>query len=183
MIEEIWKDIDGYEGRYQASTLGQVRSLDGVSRQGRFLKGKVLKQSVTKTGYHHLYLHNPGKNYRVNRLVAQTFIPNPTNLPQVNHIDGNKANNRVDNLEWCTQSENQLHAVKTGLQTSGASDYRSKPVVQLTLTGDVVAVYAGVKEAARITGLSVGNISMVLNKYPQRHTSGGYKWEFQEITN
>lgn len=182
MIDEIWKDIPGYEGHYQASTLGKIRSLDRylfhpICRR-RFLKGRVLKLALSDRGYLHLCLYNPkNKNHRINRLIAQTFIPNPENLPEVNHKDGNKLNNNVDNLEWCTSSENNLHAVRMGLVKRGVTDPRSKPVVQLTLDGDFVAEFAGVKEAARETGISLGNISNVLHK--KRNFAGGYKWEFK----
>ena len=111
--EEIWKDVKGYEGVYRVSSFGRVRSLDRVSSIGRKLKGKVLKQKVTK-GYNMVSLSKDGnpKGKTVSRLVAKTFIPNPENKPEVNHIDENKQNNHVDNLEWVTAKENANHGTR-----------------------------------------------------------------------
>lgn len=105
MVSEIWKDIEGYEGKYQVSTWGRVRSLYG----GEI---RILKPFKNEKGYLKVQLSNSGKGkkYRVNRLVAQAFIPNLYNLPQVNHKDGNKENNSYTNLEWTTNSINQKHA-------------------------------------------------------------------------
>lgn len=106
--EEIWKDIIGYEGLYQVSSLGRVRSLDRYDSNNHFLKGRILKLSANGKGYLKVALNSNGKakTYSVHRLVLQSFIPNPDNLPQVNHKDENKTNNNVDNLEWCDNSYN-----------------------------------------------------------------------------
>ena len=114
-MKELWKDIEGYEGLYQVSSLGAIRSLDRYrnrpSKSGNMYiqryKGKVLKQTLND-GYFTIYLHKDGVNkfYSVHRLVAKAFIPNPNNLPQVNHKDENKQNNCVENLEWCTAKYN-----------------------------------------------------------------------------
>lgn len=117
---EEWKDIEGYEGIYQVSNYGNVKSL---ARQRRNSKGiymqkeKLLSLTNTSTGYKKVELVKNGKKkgYKVHRLVAMAFIDNPENKPEVNHIDGNKINNHVDNLEWVTSSENSIHAYKTGL--------------------------------------------------------------------
>ena len=117
---EEWKDIEEYEGMYQVSNYGNVKSL---ARQRRNSKGvymqkeKLLSLTNTSTGYKKVELVKNGKkkSYKVHRLVAMAFIDNPENKPQVNHIDGNKTNNHVDNLEWVTSSENSIHAYKTGL--------------------------------------------------------------------
>lgn len=110
-MKEIWKDVDGYDGLYQVSNLGNVRRLSkiitDVSQGGirkRLFKGRILSQIVVNHGYKSVMLSMNGyvKRYNVHRLVAQAFIPNPDDLPEVNHKDENKQNNRVDNLEWCT---------------------------------------------------------------------------------
>ncbi|NFG01740.1 hypothetical protein FCV36_05215 [Clostridium sporogenes] len=111
--QEIWKDIKGYEGLYQVSNLGKVKSL--ITTQSRRIG--ILK-SYNHSGYRriNLYKNGKGKKYYIHRLVAKAFISNVNNYPEVNHIDGNKQNNRVENLEWCTSSQNQIHAFKIGLQ-------------------------------------------------------------------
>ena len=123
MNAEIWKDIIGYEGIYQISNLGRVKRLAGkcLAKAGKYrtVSESILTCFPNKTRYNYLYvnLNNNGiKQFRVHRLVAIHFIPNPNNLPQVNHIDGDKNNNSINNLEWCTRSENSQHAYDTGLK-------------------------------------------------------------------
>ena len=120
MTNEIWKDIEGYEGLYQVSTYGNIKSLPKVRRNGTgtyIQKERLLKPSNTSTGYKKVELCKDGKRkgFKVHRLVAIAFIPNPDNKPEVNHIDGNKINNNIDNLEWVTSSEKTIHAYETGL--------------------------------------------------------------------
>lgn len=124
MKNEIWKEIKNYEKCYEVSNLGRVRSLARKvnSRWGkcRTAKGMILKPATTRDGYYYVDLKRNQKSnkQRINRLVAIAFIDNPCNKLQVNHINGNKKDNRVENLEWCTQSENQKHAFRTGLNIS-----------------------------------------------------------------
>ena len=108
MSEEIWKPVVGYEGLYEVSNTGRVRSLDRYDRMNRFWKGRILNLHTDTGGYLYaqLYLNGKGKNYLVHRMVAQAFIPNPDNLPQVNHKDENKINDCVENLEWCSREYN-----------------------------------------------------------------------------
>ena len=107
MVEE-WKDVEGYENIYQVSNYGNVRSLDRYDRLGRFKPGTILTAADNGHGYKHVRLHKDGnhKMFYVHRLVAGAFIENPDNLPQVNHMDEDKSNNHVDNLEWCTNEYN-----------------------------------------------------------------------------
>lgn len=108
---EEWKDIEGYEGIYQISNLGNVKSL-------KYHKEKRIKSNKNRNGYLKigLILNGKRKHISIHRLVAKAFIPNPNSLPEVNHIDGNKENNKVENLEWNNRKQNSLHAYKTGLR-------------------------------------------------------------------
>ena len=129
---EIWKSINGYEGYYEISNLGNVCSLDRFVQAKRcskyFLKGKRLKASPGKIGYPVVQLFKNGKSERiyVHRLVAEHFIPKVEGKEIVNHIDGNKANNHYRNLEWVTHSENHMHAFLTGLFVPGSSNKNGK---------------------------------------------------------
>ncbi|MGL5345738.1 MAG: NUMOD4 domain-containing protein [Peptostreptococcaceae bacterium] len=122
-IGEIWRDVAGYEGLYEVSNFGNVRSLDRI-REDKLgkryrLKGRVLSLTNTSTGYFKVELtdlERKIKSFKVHRLVASSFIENEFNKPFVNHIDGNPKNNNVINLEWCTQSENVKHALNIGLK-------------------------------------------------------------------
>lgn len=124
-MQEEWKSIKGFENSYEVSNLGNVRSIDRYCIQknnrsekyNHIYKGKILKQFKNKAGYMQVQLSYRYKSYpkRVHRLVAETFIDNPNDYSCVNHIDGNKLNNNVDNLEWCSYSHNNRHARKTGL--------------------------------------------------------------------
>ena len=119
--DEEWRDVVGYEGLYQVSNMGIVKSLSRriVYKDGREYNypSKVMKNQKVSTGYRSvtLYRVNGKKQYYVHRLVAETFIPNPNNLSDVNHKDGCKTNNILSNLEWCSHSDNQKHAYKNGL--------------------------------------------------------------------
>lgn len=123
-MREQWREIEDYEGLYQVSTFGRVRSLKRKTTKGKIVKqmfrNRYLFADLSKNGYR--------KSYSVGRLVALSHIPNPLNKPWVNHIDGNTKNNHVDNLEWCTPSENMQHAFDTGLKkpTRGEDNPRAK---------------------------------------------------------
>lgn len=126
-MKEVWKDIPGYEKFYQASNTGKVRSIDRIINNRKYV-GVVLKPVVNEWGYKIIVLTKLGKkkNTRVHRVIAKTFIKNTNNKPCVNHKDGDKTNNHVDNLEWCTHKENSKHAVKTNLILTGEDSKSSK---------------------------------------------------------
>lgn len=118
LFKEIWKPIKGYEGLYEISNYGRVKSLPKI-RGRRLTNETILKPRISTQGYIMVGLRKNDKTFNasVHRLIAEAFIPNPENKKKVNHIDGNKQNNSIDNLEWCTPSENMQHAYRTGLKT------------------------------------------------------------------
>lgn len=183
-MKEIWKDIEGFEGYYQVSNLGRVKSLDreivfnnGKSEKAKtMIRGRILSITKQTQGYSQVGLCKNGtqKSYRLNRLVAKAFIPNPFGKPEVNHIDGNKDNNRADNLEWVTSQENSIHALKNGLITP----YK-RPVLKIGLDGTLLDEYESLKEAAEKNGISRGNLCMVCKGAYGRNTIGGYIWKYK----
>ena len=118
-MQEIWKDVKGYEGLYQVSNLGRIKSISYFNRANKktYPRNKILKPLINDKGYLRVDLrkNNKSKKVRIHRIAAEHFIPNPYHFSEVNHIDGNKQNNCVNNLEWCTHSQNMKHAVKLGL--------------------------------------------------------------------
>ena len=178
-MKEIWKDIPGFEGCYQASTLGRIRSLDrtitrGASaRRGPYkakLKGRILTQVTGIQGYQFVPLGKESTSRRVHQLIAKTFIENPENKPMINHIDGNVKNNQVDNLEWCTNKENQIHARDILKREFGVG----KPV-RCVETGQV---FSSARKAAKGNASKAGRICLVCNHKYGRKTCMGYHWEF-----
>ena len=121
-MNEVWKPIKGYEGIYEISNLGNVKALPRIKVNNRGyqkMKERIAKPSKQNSEYFRVSLTNNNhqrKYYSIHRLVAEAFLPNPNNLPQVNHKDGNKENNNVNNLEWCTRSYNLQHAYDNGLK-------------------------------------------------------------------
>ena len=166
---EQWKWVKDYENRYKVSNKGQVKSFVVDKTDGR-----LLKPADNGWGYRVVALRKDGKTttLKVHRLVALAFIPNPENKPQVNHIDEDKTNNNVSNLEWATAAENNSH----GTRTERASEKTSKPVRNVT-TG---VIYESQAVAAKELGLSQGNISSCCTG--KLKTTGGFQWEYvQEI--
>lgn len=170
---EEWKDIPGCSGRYQISSLGRVRSYANFGSQYRQNKKAILKKAfINKDGYAKVQIYyDSGKlgAEAVHRLVAKVFIPNPNDLPEVNHKNGNKTDNTVKNLEWISHKDNVLHSLKVLGNKPG---HRNK--VQCVETGQV---FIGYKAAADSVGSTPNEIWKVLSdKRPGRATCGGYHW-------
>ena len=178
-MSEIWKDIEGYEGKYQVSNLGRVRSLDRVveKRDGttQFIHGTIIKPHNKVNGYKvvNLWRQKNSIHMYVHRLVAIAFIPNPGNLQEVNHKDEDKTNNHVDNLEWCSHRYNSMY---NNLHNRSKANMR-KQVIQLTLDGKMMAEFESEMEASRQTGFAVSHISAVCRG--QKRVAYGYIWKFK----
>lgn len=181
MKDEVWKDIPNYEGLYQVSNLGNVKSLNykkkGISKElkpvlyfGKYKSVSLFKNQIKKV-------------FLVHRLVAITFIPNNEDKPFVNHKDGNKLNNIVENLEWVTNSENQIHAHKMKLNFSpsegkfGKNNHLSKSIIQYNLNYKKINEFGGIREAERITGIKKSSIINCCKK--TQKTAGGFIWEYK----
>lgn len=170
--EEIWLPVKDYEGLYEVSNWGDVRSLN-YNRTGRV---QVMKPGMSRHGYLKVQLYKDGKDnkYFVHRLVAEAFLGNPDNLPQVNHKDEDKTNNAVANLEWCTAKENVNYGTGRARQAATVS----RPVQQLTKNGTLVALWSSTMEAERVTGVNHRCIGKCCNG--KRHTAGGFIWRYAE---
>lgn len=170
-MKEIWKDIAGYEGLYQISSFGNVKSFRASAKFGK-PKELILKPYIINSGYAvvTLYTENIKHKFQVHRLVAESFLPNPQNLPCVNHKDENKLNNRVENLEWCSYQYNNNY----GTAKVRAIESRSVAVSQKTLDGVEIARYKSAKIASNLLGLKERSVT----SWCRIGFGGGYKWEY-----
>lgn len=182
---EKWKDISGYEGYYEVSNKGQLRSKDRVitNKHGDSFryKGRVMAQQDCH-GYRRSPLTKNGKSklFFIHRLVAEAFIDNPYGKPEVNHINGVKHDNRLENLEWCTGGENQKHAISIGLKKRiGKTTIRPKKVYQYCKEGQLLGEYQSVNEAYRQTGVSNGSISECASM-GRLKSAGGFVWRYEK---
>lgn len=186
MEEEIWKPVKGYEGLYEVSSHGNVRSLSkcykcskgGIHR----IPGRMLKLNKNSRGYFivRLYNNTHGKTYRVNRLVAIAFLPNPNGYKVVNHKDENKTNNTVENLEWCDHKYNVNFG--TGVQRMKENHINhqslSKRVAQFSLDGILIKVYPSAHEAERALNKKFAQVDICLCCRGGRNSAYGYKWQY-----
>ena len=202
MIEntEIWKDIEGYEG-YQVSNLGRVRSLDRIDSNNHPLNGVILKPYISNSGYLLVGLYKQQKRDRklLHRLVAEAFIPNPENKPEIDHINTIKTDNTVflnedgsinyekTNLRWTTRKENinnpitktkmRINARKPSKGKYGKKHHRSKPIIQYDKEGNFIKEWECANDVERVLGISNKHIgSVCLGK---RKSCGGYIWKYK----
>lgn len=163
-MQEVWKDIVGYEGYYQVSNLGRVKSLrlkvysHAQKRAIPVMREKILKQFPNTKKYLNVDLRRNGtrNTQAVHRLVAKAFISNENDYPQVNHKDENKQNNRVDNLEWCTNQYNSTY----GTAKQRMAEKMMKKVIQLSASGEIVNTWNSIKEAAKDLGVTNDTITL-----------------------
>jgi hypothetical protein len=177
-MNEIWKDIKGYEGFYQISNLGRIKSLERYRKyRGNFkaiVRERILKLKVDKEGYSHVSLSKRGdvKFFKVARLVAQAFIINCNNYPQVNHIDGNKSNDLVSNLEWVTASQNCQHAYDIGLSIPQIGEKHSQVKLNKEKIKDIRFLHKlGLKDKdiAKIYYISRRHVNDIVNRKTWMH--------------
>ena len=199
-MKEIWKDIKGYEG-YQVSNFGRVRSLDRIDSNNHPLNGVILKPYISNSGYLLVGLYKQQRCYKklVHRLVAEAFIPNPDNKPEIDHINTIKTDNTVflnedgsinyekTNLRWTTRKENinnpltktkmQINARKPSKGKYGKKHHRSKPIIQYDKEGNFIKEWDCANDVERVLGISNKHIgSVCLGK---RKSCGGYIWRYK----
>lgn len=176
-MEEIWKDVKGYEGIYAISSYGRCKSLQAKLGYGR-MEDKDGIMKIENIKHHNGYctikltVNKIKKTARIHRLVAEAFIPNPNNYPFINHIDGNKLNNNVENLEWCNHQQNMEHASKHKLINQGIK----RKIKQLTLDNVEIKIFNSIREASKETNVNRDSISLCLKGI--QHKAGNYKWEY-----
>ena len=177
-MKEIWKDIEGYEGKYEISNFGRIKSY------AQKKNGKITEGYTDKKGYKTIFLYDKpqhGKWHKIHRLVASAFIDNPDNLPQVNHKDENKENNYDSNLEWCTCYYNNNYGTKkerlSRVYNKNLHQATVKSVIQFDKNMNIINIFKSIREAERKTKINNGNISECCQG--NRKTAGGYIWKYE----
>ena len=194
MEQEIWKDIEGYEGKYQVSNCGRVKSLSRfVERKGQpptYLSERIISTHIHK-GYKivHLYSNNKEKTFSVHRLVASAFIPNPNNFPHIDHINTIRIDNRVENLRWVNRSMNMMNEIthkkrseywkeKTKKGKNVCVERKKRKVIALDENYNIVYKFNTITEAAKFINRNHSNICIACKDI--RKTSKGFHWQYEE---
>ena len=191
-MNEIWKDIEGYNGLYQISNLGRVKSL-GRRGKGCSLEDRILKPMINKDGYHLVNLkdiNHVAKWFTVHRLVALHFIPNPNDYKEINHKDEIKGNNIVTNLEWCTREYNVSYGTVVERQSNNkkgqSNTWLNKPILQYSLEGEFIAEFDSTTQAAQflapVLGKDIEKIKKAINNQLRKYPNGkscGFNWRYK----
>ena len=165
-MDEIWRDIEGYEGLYQISNKGRVKSL-------KWGKERILRPGIDTSGYYFVILYNDNvsKPFNLHRLVALAFIPNLYNKPEVNHKDENKLNNCVENLEWMTAKENSNYGTR--------NERISRKILQYSKDGEFIKEWQSAVEVKRVLAINNSNIIQCCRGNPNHTTAGGFVWKYK----
>lgn len=182
-MEEEWRPIPNYIGYYEVSNIGNVRSVDRLVTYSngvqRVHKGKILKQDINYKGYHRVRLQKDGKSksFSVHRLVALAFIPNPNSLPQVNHIDENKSNNCVSNLEWCTSEYNNNYGnhINNSVTSYKNNNDLGRHVLRCDMDNNIIQEYRSTYEVQKLFGKSHSYIKKCCDN---NKIAYGYRWRW-----
>lgn len=191
-MNEIWKDIEGYNGLYQISNLGRVKSL-GRRGKGCSLEDRILKHAINKDGYHLVNLkdiNHVAKWFTVHRLVAIHFIPNPNDYKEINHKDEIKGNNIVTNLEWCTREYNVSYGTVRERQSNNkkgqSNEWLNKPILQYSIEGEFIAEFDSTTQAAQflapVLGKDMEKIKKAINNQLRKYPNGkscGFNWRYK----
>jgi len=178
LIKEEWRSIEGYEDFYEVSNMGNVRSVDRYTNDGKFLRGKNIKQGFCTSGYKHVVLCKNGipKSMMVHRLAAHAFLRNEGKCSEINHKDENKCNNTASNLEWCDRAYNCNYNDVSKRNLLKATNAIIKGVLQIK-DGVTVGVFESIRGAERMTGVCHESISACCKG--KRHSAGGFKWSYK----
>lgn len=177
---EVWQDIPGYEGLYQASTYGRIKSVERTVSFGnrkRTIKSRILKPFFCTSGY--LAVKMPDGTKMIHRLISLTFISNPQNLREINHKSEVKTENQVWNLEWCSSKYNSNYGTHKQRLSDKNKNHpsMSKSVIQYSVDGKFIASYPSLREAERVANFNHGNLSQAILK---QKTAYGFKWQFEQ---